>query len=503
MATVLEENEVVIQDIGAIEKLAIKIPAEGGVVVLKGRNGSGKSTALKAAEALVSGERPPGPRDGRTKGYVEGFGVSLTVGRQTKRDGELVVQGFDGKFDLSKLVDPGLKDTTAADLARIRALLFLTGTEADASLFEKLAGGPEALHAAVSVEDLRCDDLCEMAGKVKRGFERLAREAEKAHDHEISAADALRTQSDEADVEQFPPEAEMQEAFREACEHRATLQQRQRNAEKSSADREKFTEDLAAAKASLERAGSVAAIRAQIDARNQQLKANELRIAALQNEIATLKDAQRDIERERNGFAFELTAAETSAQLVESLESSLRGLAAEAPPTTEEMAAADKAVQDAQGRIERYGATKKLREAWAKSREHREKAKQHEARAKQLRDIAGGCEGVLTDAVARSGAPLRVVVRDRETRLVLNTKRGAETPFAELSEGERWKLAIDVATTCLPNHAVFFICQEGWEALDPINRRAVAQHARSLGVTILAAEASDDPTVTATTFDVN
>lgn len=503
MATVVEENEVVIQDIGVIEKLSIKIPPEGGVVVLKGRNGSGKTTALKAAESLVSGERCPGPRDGRTKGYVEGFGVSLTVGRQTKRDGELVVQGFDGKFDLSKLVDPGLKDTTAADLARIRALLFLTGTEADASLFESLAGGAESLHAAVSVEDLRCDDLCEMAGRVKRGFERLAREAEKARDHAAAAADALKAQSDETDVEQFPPEAEMQEAFREACEHRATLQQRQRNAVKSSADRERFSDELAAAKANLDKAGSVTAIRLQIDNLNQRLTDNDRRAAELRAELEQLRDEKRDIERQRNGFAFELSTAEASAQLVDRLETSLLSLASEDPPTADEMSTADKAVQDAQGRIERFGATKKLRESWQKSREHREAARGHEARAKQLRDIAGGCEGVLTDAVARSGAPLRVVVRDRETRLVLNTKRGADTPFAELSEGERWKLAIDVATTCLPNHAVFFICQEGWEALDPINRRAVATHARSLGVTILAAEASDDPTVTATTFDVN
>ena len=38
---------------GAIEKLTIPVPDGGGIVVMKGRNGSGKTTALDAVESLV------------------------------------------------------------------------------------------------------------------------------------------------------------------------------------------------------------------------------------------------------------------------------------------------------------------------------------------------------------------------------------------------------------------------------------------------------------------
>ncbi len=42
-----------ITDIQAIEHVSIPVPESGGVVVLKGNQGTGKSTALQAVQALA------------------------------------------------------------------------------------------------------------------------------------------------------------------------------------------------------------------------------------------------------------------------------------------------------------------------------------------------------------------------------------------------------------------------------------------------------------------
>lgn len=501
MATAIETG-VTIENIGAVHHLEIPIPPDGGVVVLTGRNGTGKSTALRATESLLSGSKPPGPSDGSTNGVVEGFGVTIKVGRTSRRSGELTVAGLEGRFDLSKLVDPGIKDPTAADVARIRALIGLTGVVADTSVFVDLAGGKESLAKAVAVEDLQTDDLVEMAGRVKRGFERLARIEEQAADHEIAAADALKAHASEDEGEQFPTEAEMRESFRSACEFKSRLEQRAKQAAKAVEDAAKMRSDLESAKELLEQIGSVAALRLQLDESRKLMDANRDRIVELNGEIEKLLSENQREQVRFDGFHRELQAAETTAALVTSLEERVASIADVVPPTAEELETADRAIASSQSRIERHGASRKAREAWAKTRQHKENAKQHTALAERLRSMAAGCEGVLTDAVAKAGVPLKVQVKDGTTRLVIDTRRGV-TPFAELSDGERWKLAIDVATTCLPSHAVFFISQEGWEALDPINRSLVDEHARSHGVTILTAEASDEPQVTARQFEVN
>lgn len=45
-----------IKDIGPIENLSIPVPDGGGVVVFRGKNGVGKSHALAAIDALVTGK---------------------------------------------------------------------------------------------------------------------------------------------------------------------------------------------------------------------------------------------------------------------------------------------------------------------------------------------------------------------------------------------------------------------------------------------------------------
>jgi ABC-type branched-subunit amino acid transport system ATPase component len=116
-----------IKNIGPIESVSIPVPAEGGVVVLHGRNGSGKSTALDAIQSAVTGKGKPPLKDKAAKGEVHAGGVTLTVAKSVRRAGELTVTALDGRLSIADLVEPGINDPLRADASRIKALVNLSG----------------------------------------------------------------------------------------------------------------------------------------------------------------------------------------------------------------------------------------------------------------------------------------------------------------------------------------------------------------------------------------
>jgi energy-coupling factor transporter ATP-binding protein EcfA2 len=495
MATALCD-EVTIENIGAIEQLRIPIPAEGGVVVLRGQNGTGKTTALRAAECLLTGKPAPGPSDGATRGVVEGFGVTMKVGKMTRRAGELTVSGLDGKFDVSRLVDPGIKDPVAADAARIKALIGLTGVEADRQTFVELAGGEAALEAAVSVEDLQTTDLVEMVARCKRGFERLARDQEKLSEHARAEAETY-AKLGIAEDEDFPDVEQLRSAYAAASERVGALKRQETEAIRATAERERLKIELAGL--SGETGPTVEALSTEWTAKNEAwIKAGD-RIKALEQGLAEARNVTKTAAAEAESARTKLMSARRTDQQRKSLAESLASLESALAPSDEEIQAALQQQLDIEATMNRraiYGEALRNRQSAEKAQL---KAAQHAKTAASLRNKAGAAEDVLTEAVGKTGVGLRVLVKDAETRLVLDTERGV-TPFAELSEGERWKLAIAVAIGCLPGNAVLFIRQEAWEGLDPFNRKLIDQQARAHGVTILAAEASADPVVRAAPF---
>jgi hypothetical protein len=73
---------------------------------------------------------------------------------------------------------------------------------------------------------------------------------------------------------------------------------------------------------------------------------------------------------------------------------------------------------------------------------------------------------------------------------VTDTGRGP-TYYAELSEGERWKMALDIAVQAVGQGGLIVVPQAAWEGLDPVNRSLIATHAKSSGVVVVTAEADD------------
>jgi hypothetical protein len=115
----------------------------------------------------------------------------------------------------------------------------------------------------------------------------------------------------------------------------------------------------------------------------------------------------------------------------------------------------------------------------------------------QLREAAKGTDEVLSEVVAKTGSPLRV----EAGRLVLATSRGKKTLFAELSDGERWKLALDIAIDAVGNRGYLMIPQWAWGELQPANRRAIAEHLRKRGAVAYTAEAADVDGIIAEEYD--
>lgn len=81
-------------------------------------------------------------------------------------------------------------------------------------------------------------------------------------------------------------------------------------------------------------------------------------------------------------------------------------------------------------------------------------------------------------------------------RLVCDTDRGVEA-FGELSPGERWRIALEIAVEQVGEGGLVTVPQEAWEALDSVNRAEIAEIAKQVGVVLLTAEADEHAEIAA------
>ena len=120
-------------------------------------------------------------------------------------------------------------------------------------------------------------------------------------------------------------------------------------------------------------------------------------------------------------------------------------------------------------------------------------AKEYAEEAKDLREKAKQTDEVLSEIVGEiPSCPLRVI----DGRLVTDTERGA-TFYSDLSAGERWRIALDIAIQAVGTGGLLVIPQEAWEGLDPANRAAIDAQAKGAQVVVLTAECSADDGIVA------
>lgn len=495
-----------LKDIGPVERIAIAVPEEGGIVVLKARNGAGKSSTLQAVESALTGRGSLSVRDGALRGEVQAFGAKISVGRSTRRTGELEVTSLEGRLSVAELVDPGLKSPDAADARRIKALVQITGETPDVRRFYRLLGTREEFERYASTAAINSEDYVAMADRLKRDLEAAARKGE---EHVANLENRARGVVESCP--EVPEDAESDEGILQSqleaaivgltglrqidlAAHEAMETRSRHKSQLESLRAKAVPTDYADKLAKLQAAETIlvrdrenveyeaSVVRSKINELESDLNALQLKGKALIEEQNRLKHEQESIREQvdqENGLREQI-------QLLES------ALDAETPQPVEMsvLAAAELRVQAARKAVE-TGAL--VRHAMAKKQEadaFLSEAGKCRKQSDILRVAAKETDSVLSEVVAQSCELLRV----ESGRLVLDTHRGA-TYFAELSAGQRWKIAIDIALTQLDASGVIVLPQESYEGLDPIARQEIAEHARLRKVVILTAEASADESI--------
>ncbi len=480
MANVME-----VKNIGPVEHVAIPVPEDGGIVVLRGRNGSGKTKTLEAVEAAAAGKGGLSVRDGQLRGEVKALGVTLKVGRATRRTGELEVETLDGRLNVADLVDPGIKSPDAADARRIKALVQVAGVQADASLFYDLAGGKEQFCNVVGCTAVETDDLVAMADRIKRDLEAAARTAESKAKHAHAAAEAAKQATEGVDLGADSDGDMLQERLERAVSERSALVARAEDTERRHEQARQADRRLRELSASYTGPTVDEASMAERQASTEV----DLFTAVVTKLEGQLRECRAGLAQAKANHKLAVQtcdAAEHHDELIAECKQLAEG-DLPAPIGQEQLDQAEAAVTTARQAVEQGATVRFAKRKIGEAQQLAAEAKQHAEQSARLRDAARSTDEVLSGVVARTGSPLRV----EAGRLVLDTGRGV-TYFGDLSHGERWKLALDIAIDAVGENGLLVIPQDAFESLDPINRAEIAEHVRGRGVVILTAEASED-----------
>lgn len=489
-------QEIRLTDVGPVKAVSIPIPEPGGLVVLRARNGAGKTRTLEAVESALTGRGKVEVRDGALRGEVEAFGIRLTVGRSTRRTGELVVESLDGKLSISDLIDPGIKSPDAADAKRIKALVMLANVPVCADLFYPLVGGREQFEQLVGSNALASDDIVVMAERVKRDLEAKARQEESQAEHAEGRARGAREAAAGIDTSAESDSAKLQASLESAIRGESTLKAQKDASERGALAARQAQDQLEDAEASY--TGLTLAQAQSIEAEAK--AAQEAAEKSVREAEAALARARSAHEAARIAVSNAITGRKNAEQheaLVKQWREQITASVPIAPPE-DELSNATAAVSTARQAVEQGALVRKAKQHLAEADKHAETAKAHRQRSEQLRSAAHGTDDVLSQIISQSGSPLRV----EHGRLVLQTRRG-NTYFHDLSAGERSRIAVDIGIDAVGAHGVLTLSQEIFEGLDPINRESLAAHAVESGVVILTAEASEHDEIQAEVYAAN
>lgn len=521
-------GQIEIKDVAPIKNWMIPVPEEGGVVELRGPNGCGKSHAINAVNALVAGEGRVSVRDGAVAASVTGLGATLIVSRKTTRAGELEVDSIHGKLDISDIIDPGLKSEESADAARIKAIIAVSGAKANWQEFRALLPSETVYDEAISPEIRAITDPITLASKVKAAYEKQARSfEERAAASAASAAscadavtgaelvvNACKSQL-RPDVEAKP---EFQEYYAQAVRTSvialAKTEERMAESERNSAAIRELRaqiESKPSVQQRIERIGSqigdhnreidrlgeiylqdsdtityyddkIAKLKQQIDellAKQEQSIQSRSSTAALRDsEVKLLQKCEEQLSREHQVLS-----------AIHKAEDTLASMDAGAPISDADVQAAQEALTAAETTNQHYlsfvDADSRLRAQRAALEGNQKKANEEFTQAGCYRNAAGQVDSVLSGMISKLGVPLKV----QSGRLYASTQRSDKEPFAELSHGQRGKLAIEIGIGSMTGGktGLLTIQQEVWEGLDQKAKQEIAEHARSRKVVILTA----------------
>lgn len=484
-------DQIEVTDLGPVESLRLKIPTDGGVLVLRGPNDSGKSETLAAVTRLLGGESRITCRDNAAAGEIEGLGVKIRVTRSPRRTGELEAVSLEGTLDLGYLVDPGIDDPDKADLRRIRALVRLTGAQADpAQFYGIIPGGRETFYRIASESTVAdSSDLVDLAARLKRDLEKAARsEAYQAANAEAQAA-ANRQAIEGIDLAAPTDEAALSNALTEAILADAAVNNRRNSAREANKRATEAADQIAAAEASYT-GPTYEQARTSAEASHADLE------EAKKNEaeaLRRLEAAQQDTKAATLAYNRAIQAASIAKQhetILATCRATIATLGAHDDPTEAQITEAVNAVDKARKAAELGVLVRRAKNQAQAATRLQADARAHAQAAEAFREAAKATDDVLSAAVASPALSVRA------GRLVTQHPTRGEVYYSERSHGTRWKIAIDEAVRRIraanvEGLAILIAPQTAWEGLDPTNRRAVADYAKAKRVLIITAQADD------------
>jgi hypothetical protein len=449
-------------------------------------------------------------KDGELRGEVRAFGVTMTIGKSTRRSGEPEVVSLEGKLSAADLVDPGIASPEAADARRIKALISLANVKPAAELFHKIIpGGREEFEKLVTPATLESDDLVVMAERIKRDLESKARTEEGQAEHAEGRARGAREAAAGTDLASEADGGVLQTALEGAIRDESALKAEAYTAWKAAQAAKLAKDQLEDAEArydgptleAVRDSEACAAINKAVAFKAFWVSQQAVRDAraALSASEAAMKLAESKGDAATAAHEAAKDATKKAEQHEASLQTWRDQIAASIPaaPSPDQLTGASDCVTSARQAVEQGALVRKAKQHLADDSKHREDAAGHRKKSMQLREAAKGTDEILSEVVAKTGSPLRV----EAGRLVLATPRGKKTLFAELSDGERWKLALDIAIDAVGNRGFLTIPQWAWGELQPANRRAIAEHLRKRGVLAYTAEAADGDGIVAEEYD--
>lgn len=470
------DRQITLENVGPVKRCTLPVPKGGGVVVLRGRNGSGKTHVLNAVQALVSGDGSLPVRDGQGRASVEGLGVTLRVGKRAARSGELEVTAIEGGVDPSTLVDPGIQDPEKADAQRVKALLTLARAEARPEQFNGLMPGVE-----LPLGDET--DPVKLAAIAKRAYQARARDSEQ--EAELAKREAAALESDpEGYRYDGPTDPQVLQSQLEA----ATRRKMELEAAARANEAATIRANEALARVRVLSHGHDTKLRLateQRDAAQAEWDNHERIVADLKQQLADALVRRDEAEKRTEQAAANVESLESAGRTILELEAEVNKASGIVPVDTEAITEAAEAVTAATDNIRRAQLKRQHEAQIERCREAKVRSSTAGLAARDAREAAAKCDDVLSSLIDTCGTGLRF----DGGRLRLATDRGPDELYADLSHGERWRIAIDVCVTSVGAEGLIVIPQEAWEGLDPIARKQIAQHCREVSATAVTAEA--------------
>lgn len=477
-------NSISIENVGPIEHFEFS-GSKPGITVFSGPNGVGKSIFQQAIQAAAAGSGKVPLRDNTRRGEVNAFGATITIGGNCRHTGTFEVLSLNGRFNLAELVDPRIDTPSLADAARIKALVSLTGVKADVNLFRRHESFAGTFDAVVNPASISTDDLVEMAKKIKFDYDKAALANEKTAERETGIASALIPDRD-LDLTEESDATVLQAAYNERRDELTRLEEQARNAKL-------FQEQAELSKAILAQLGAdqldterkqvvhnMASAKEAIEGKTERINALRLQIRGLEAEIDHCKSAIKSGD-------VRLQEIDKQSKLVDEAQAVL-AKSAITPPEQSDIDDAKEALSIAEAAIAKGAIIRQAILDARKVQEHRQNAKTALQTADKYRDAAKATDLVLSDSIRCKY--LRVESDGKATRLFAETKERGKTLYHELSDGQKYKIAIDIGADQVGEGGLLTVDQIGWEGIDADNRIAIHAHAIARGVHVWVLEAS-------------